>query len=222
MQNHLQPVLVPQPGELSEIRKDELVEHGRTHQQVQLGPEIIAKEKPIHPVTRQLEETGVRLQVEIHHMPGHRMHHFRVGIHFDKVILHAEEIRHFMEERAPEPAGPVGLACLVKFGKGRREIEVFQIRPFKGIDLRHGITVGKYAGGSMTRAFPAHVEHRLPVGMPVGVPGRHPPEIIPQPGAKFIRRGGAEIPVQDRPCFLVRASQPEPATVSGLFGNDCL
>ena len=57
MQDHLKSVPVSQVGQLTEVRKNEFAKRVRTHQQIELGAEIISKEKRVDQVSGPGKET---------------------------------------------------------------------------------------------------------------------------------------------------------------------
>lgn len=101
MKQHRQAVSVRLIRKLAESRHNETVEVLRRNQQIPLRTEVISEKINVYFVAAFPEKDFIGLQEKIHDMFGHSLHHRRIRIELDEVILNPEIVVHHMEEIPP-------------------------------------------------------------------------------------------------------------------------
>jgi len=219
MQEHLVAMPVPLGGELADPGQHELLEMPRTAKQVQLSPNIIAKEEAVHQVAGGRKDAFVRIVVELTHPVGGGVEQFRPLIHVHQVVVYAEKIDQHMDERAPGSAAAIDVAGILQGGKHRRRRQPVGVGPGKIVqrgDIR-AIRQRRFGGGMQN----VEEDRRLrPVISASLILGREQDDFVLQQPSQFRLRPGPKMTIQQRPQFRVRLSKPETAAIGGVAGND--
>ena len=223
MEDDLQPVLprlrreAPDPGE------NELVELRGGDQKIPLRAEVVAEKEPVHLVARQREEPRVGLEIEAAHPVERRMNEIGTGVKLDQKLLDAVEIHDVVEERHPEPAGPVHRTGVTQDGETLREIEIRRVGPGMLLDVAQGLRHRERPRFSQRLLPFPDVEDALTFGMPVcrvHVLRSDPAKIAAKEEVKLLKARCPEVPVERGERIWMGVAKPEAVPVSRAACDD--
>ncbi|MGA2117777.1 MAG: hypothetical protein ABSH56_23840 [Bryobacteraceae bacterium] len=90
MQHNLVAVPACLLREAAQLGEHELLKISGAANQSSLATQVVSEEEAVHQAARSFEKTLFGLVVKFADLVGHEVHRFRVRMHFDEILFHAE------------------------------------------------------------------------------------------------------------------------------------